>query len=43
MGNNYDSVDFFTDPSLIDDPYAYFEHRRAKCPVVARVLTPVKE
>jgi len=33
--SKYDSVDFFTDPSLIDDPYPYFEHLRAKCPVVA--------
>ena len=34
MGN-YDSVDFFTDESLIEDPYPYFEHLRSKCPVVA--------
>ncbi len=34
MGN-YESVDFFTDESLIEDPYPYFEHLRAKCPVVA--------
>ena len=32
---NYESVDFFTDESLIEDPYPYFEHLRAKCPVVA--------
>ena len=34
MGN-YESVDFFTDESLIEDPYPYFEHLRSKCPVVA--------
>ncbi len=26
-------LDFFTDPSLLDDPYPYFEQLRAKCPV----------
>jgi cytochrome P450 len=33
--DNYESVDFFTDQSLIEDPYPYFEHLRSKCPVVA--------
>jgi cytochrome P450 len=33
MGD-YESVDFFTDESLIEDPYPYFEHLRSKCPVV---------
>jgi cytochrome P450 len=33
--DNYESVDFFTDESLIEDPYPYFEHLRSKCPVVA--------
>ena len=33
--SNYESVDFFTDESLLEDPYPYFEHLRAKCPVVA--------
>jgi cytochrome P450 len=32
---NYDSVDFFTDQSLIEDPYPYFDHLRAQCPVLA--------
>ena len=32
--SNYDSVDFFTDESLIEDPYPYFEHLRSKCPVL---------
>jgi cytochrome P450 len=33
--SNYESVDFFTDESLLEDPYPYFEHLRSKCPVVA--------
>ena len=33
--SNYDEIDFFTDGSLIEDPYPYFEHLRAKCPVTA--------
>ena len=33
--DNYESVDFFMDPSLVEDPYPYFEHLRSKCPVVA--------
>jgi len=32
--SDYETVDFFMDESLIDDPYPYFEHLRAKCPVV---------
>jgi cytochrome P450 len=31
---NYDAVDFFTDQSLIEDPYPYFDHLRARCPVL---------
>jgi cytochrome P450 len=31
---NYDAVDFFTDQSLIEDPYPYFDHLRAHCPVL---------
>jgi cytochrome P450 len=30
---DYDALDFFTDASLIADPYPYYEHLRAKCPV----------
>jgi cytochrome P450 len=30
---DFDSVDFFTDPSLLEDPYPYFDHLRAQCPV----------
>ena len=29
----YGEVDFFTDASLIDDPYPYFEYLRSQCPV----------
>ena len=28
-----DDIDFFTDASLIEDPYPYFEHLRSKCPI----------
>jgi len=31
---DYDSVDFFADESLLEDPYPYFDHLRSKCPVV---------
>lgn len=31
---DYDSLDFFTDPSLVPDPYPYFDHLRSKCPVL---------
>lgn len=37
MGNNslnhFDMVDFYTDPSLVADPHAYFDYLRAKGPV----------
>ncbi|MGE2733929.1 cytochrome P450 [Mycolicibacterium vaccae] len=29
----FDTVDYFTDESLVPDPYPYFDHLRAKCPV----------
>src|SRR3954453_19755217 len=29
-----DSIDFFTDQSLVEDPYPYFEALRAECPVL---------
>ncbi|OHV04473.1 cytochrome P450 [Mycobacterium talmoniae] len=32
--SDFESVDFFTDPSLIPDPYPYFDYLRAKCPIV---------
>ncbi|AFM16729.1 cytochrome P450 [Mycolicibacterium chubuense NBB4] len=30
---DYETVDYFTDESLVPDPYPYFDHLRAKCPV----------
>jgi cytochrome P450 len=30
---DFDSVDFFTDASLVPDPYPYFDYLRSKCPV----------
>jgi len=29
----FDDVDFFSDQSLVEDPYPYFEHLRSQCPV----------
>src|SRR5262245_419394 len=31
---NFDAVDFFTDESLVEDPYPYFDYLRSKCPIV---------
>jgi cytochrome P450 len=31
--HDFDSVDFFSDPSLIPDPHPYFDHLRRACPV----------
>ncbi|MDP9166549.1 MAG: cytochrome P450, partial [Actinomycetota bacterium] len=33
-GVDFDSVDFFTDQSLVPDPHPYFDHLRSRCPVV---------
>jgi cytochrome P450 len=30
---DFDSIDYFTDPTLVPDPYPYFDHLRARCPV----------
>ena len=30
---DFESVDFFTDESLVPDPYPYFDYLRSKCPV----------
>ncbi|WKG01774.1 cytochrome P450 [Mycolicibacterium sp. HK-90] len=30
---DFETVDFFTDASLVPDPYPYFDHLRSKCPV----------
>ncbi|HVV75454.1 MAG TPA: cytochrome P450 [Mycobacteriales bacterium] len=32
---DFDAIDFFRDDALIPDPYPYFDHLRAKCPVHA--------
>jgi cytochrome P450 len=34
MTADFDTVDYFTDQSLIGDPHPYFDHLRSKCPVV---------
>jgi cytochrome P450 len=31
---DYESINFFTDQSLVPDPYPYFDHLRSKCPVL---------
>src|SRR6476646_8244188 len=33
MSTDFDSVDYFTDPSLVPDPHPYYDHIRAKDPV----------
>jgi len=38
MTTDYDSVDYFTDPSLVPDPHPYFDYLRAK----NRVSCPIK-
>ncbi|MEV6336699.1 cytochrome P450 [Nocardia vinacea] len=30
---DFDTIDYFTDPALVPDPYPYYDHLRAKCPV----------
>ena len=30
---DFEEVDYFTDASLVPDPYPYFDHLRSKCPV----------
>lgn len=32
--STFDDIDFYTDPSVIDDPFPYYDHLRSKCPVV---------
>jgi cytochrome P450 len=32
--SNYDSIDFFTDPSLVPDPHPYFDYLRSQNPVM---------
>jgi cytochrome P450 len=36
MGSDFESVDFFTDASLIPDPYPYFDQLRQRCPVLSQ-------
>ena len=31
---DFDAIDFFKDDTLVVDPYPYFDHLRARCPVV---------
>ncbi len=42
MTTEFDSVDYFTDPSLVPDPHPYFDHLRTKgpacCPINNGVL-----
>ena len=33
MASDWETIDFFSDESLVEDPYPYFEHLRATCPV----------
>jgi cytochrome P450 len=35
---DFEAVDFFTDESLVPDPYPYFDYLRSKCPVVSATL-----
>ena len=30
---DFDSINFFTDESLLENPYPYFEYLHSKCPV----------
>ena len=30
---DFENTDYFTDPALVDDPFPFFEHLRAQCPV----------
>ena len=32
MTADFEQVDFFSDASLLEDPYPYFEHLRAEVP-----------
>ena len=34
--SDFEPVDFFTDASLIPDPYPYFGHLRERCPVISK-------
>ncbi|MGW0040138.1 cytochrome P450 [Rhodococcus sp. NPDC003348] len=30
---DFETIDYFTDPSLVPDPHPYYDHLRSKCPV----------
>ena len=32
--SDFDTIDYFTDQSLVPDPHPYFDHLRSKCPIV---------
>jgi cytochrome P450 len=32
---DWETIDFFSDESLVEDPYPYFDHLRSRCPVLA--------
>ena len=32
--SDWRTIDYFSDPSLVDDPYPYFEELRSECPVL---------
>ena len=34
VANDWETIDFFSDESLVEDPYPYFEHLRSRCPVL---------
>jgi cytochrome P450 len=34
VSNDFDEIDFFTDDSIVTDPYPYFDHLREQCPVL---------
>jgi hypothetical protein len=31
--SDFDAIDYFADPSLVPDPYSYFDHLRSQCAV----------
>ena len=31
---DWETIDFFSDPSMVEDPYPYFDYLRAQCPVL---------
>lgn len=41
MTTDFDSVDYFTDPSLVPDPHPYYDHVRAKDPVCCPISNGV--